>query len=101
MKRAYPQNDKTPGEEECRPGRAHQRQHGSIQRAHLVAFLCFSAALLLACRAASDLPDSNEIAQYNAYWNCPTPSPVPTQCWQEPYPGPTAGPGSPTPEPVL
>lgn len=77
------------------------------QRANLAAALCFFAAFLLACRAGSDLPDSSKIGLYNAYWNCPTPSPVPTECWQEPYVGPTAGPGTPiipttpTPEPIL
>lgn len=75
--------------------------HNHAQAAYLAAFLCFASAVLLACRAGSDLPDSTEIGQYNAYWNCPTPSPVPTQCWQEPYPGPTVGPGTPTPELVL
>lgn len=78
-----------------------QREHNNVRVAYLVAFLCFASAALLACRAGSDLPDSTEIGQYNAYWNCPTPSPVPTQCRPEPYPGPTVGPGTPTPEPVL
>ncbi len=78
-----------------------QRPRDSMRTAYLVAFLCFAPALLLACRAGSAFPDSTEIGQYNAYWNCPTPSPVPTQCRQEPFPGPTAGPGTPTPEPVL
>lgn len=69
--------------------------------ARLAAGFAFAFALLAACRTGADLADSTEMGLYNAYWNCPTPSPVPTQCWQEPYPGPTAGPGTPTPEPVL
>ncbi|MBF6611602.1 MAG: M23 family metallopeptidase [Chloroflexi bacterium] len=77
------------------------REYKSVRAAYLTAFLCFASAVLLACRAGSDLPDSTEMGLYNAYWNCPTPSPVPTQCWLEPYPGPTVGPGTPTPEPVL
>src|SRR6478609_12239744 len=88
---------------------AHRHQHSWHRRhgrhdaraAYLVAFLCFAAAFLLACRAGSDMTDSIVIGGYNAYWNCPTPSPVPTQCRQEPYPGPTAGPGTPPPEPVI
>lgn len=72
-----------------------------LRSAYLAAFLCFGGGLLLACRTGSDLPDSGEMGLYNAYWNCPTPSPVPTRCWQEPYPGSTAGPGTPTPEPLL
>lgn len=68
--------------------------------AYLLALICSFALFLLACRAGLDLPDSEQIGAYNAYWNCPTPSPVPTRCVQEPYVGPTVGPGTPTPEPV-
>ncbi len=70
-------------------------------RGCIAASLCFFVGFLLACRAGANLPDSSEIGGYNAYWNCPTPSPVPTECRQEPYVGPTAGPGTPTLEPVL
>src|SRR6476469_8139668 len=74
---------------------------GKKPHAYLVAFLCFFSCLLLACRAGADLPDSSEIGSYNAYWNCPTPSPVPTHCWQEPYTGTPTGFGTPTPEPIM
>lgn len=81
--------------------RAQHRNSRSARRAYFAAWLCLGAALLLACRAGAELGDSSEMGLYNAYWNCPTPSPVPTQCWQEPYPGPTVGPGTPTPPPLL
>lgn len=77
------------------------RGNHRARRAYFAASLCLGAALLLACRAGAELGDSSEMGLYNAYWNCPTPSPVPTHCWQEPYPGPTAGPGTPTPLPLL
>lgn len=66
-------------------------------------FLCLGPLCLLACRAGS-ISDSGEPGLYNAYWNCPTPSPVPTECSQEPSLEPTAGPGTPaaaTPSPAL
>jgi murein DD-endopeptidase MepM/ murein hydrolase activator NlpD len=95
------QSDPETGNRERNRVRAQHNEHNTAQGAYLAAFLCFASAFLLACSAGSGLPDSTEMGLYNAYWNCPTPSPVPTQCRQEPYPGPTSGPGTPTPEPVL
>jgi murein DD-endopeptidase MepM/ murein hydrolase activator NlpD len=104
MKAANRQGNASPGRgRNDLAGPQERTRHGrhNAQTAYLIACLCFAAAFLLACRAGSDLTDSTVMGMYNAYWNCPTPSPVPTQCWQEPYPGPTTGPGTPTPEPVL
>ncbi|MBF6614372.1 MAG: M23 family metallopeptidase [Chloroflexi bacterium] len=98
---AAAQNDPGSHNREASLPNGHYPNSAGARRAYLTAALCFFAAFLLACRAGSDLPDSSEIGLYNAYWNCPTPSPVPTQCWQEPYPGPTVGSGTPTAEPIL
>ena len=101
MSRADKQRNTVPTDAELRGLLAQHRNSRSARRAYFALWLCLGAALLLACRAGAELGDSTEMALYNAYWNCPTPSPVPTQCWQEPYPGPTAGPGTPTPLPLL
>ena len=101
MARGDKQHKTVPADAELRGPLAQHRGSRSARRAYFSAWLCFGAALLLACRAGAELGDSSEMGLYNAYWNCPTPSPVPTQCWQEPYPGPTAGPGTPTPLPLL
>lgn len=74
-----------------RPGRG--RSAGSV-----AGFLCLLALPMLACGWAGATGSPQDIATDNAYWNCPTASPIPTRCEQEDPP--TVGPGTPTLEPI-
>lgn len=65
-----------------------------------VAGLCVCCIMLLACSTGGLSSGSGEVSLYNAYWNCPTASPVPTECSHDPA-APTAGSGTATATPEI
>src|SRR4051794_33512954 len=81
---------------ESKPGPATPQRSRYQQR--LLLALAAGAALLVigACGFADS---AGNLARYNAYWNCPTVSPVPTTCVQVTgTPDPLGTPGPPEPQ---